>query len=72
MSDERISRLEVKISHLEITLEEITLSLYTEQKKSERLEKLCRELSDRIKTLTEMIGEPSGAALNPERKPPHY
>jgi uncharacterized coiled-coil protein SlyX len=72
MNDERISRLEVKVSHLEMALEEMSLALYAEQKKTERLDKFCRELTDRMKNLTEIIGEQPGGAHPSEERPPHY
>ncbi len=68
MTDERLINIEEKITFQEDLIEELNKTVYQQQQKIERLEDFCRELSSRIRALSETAG--TGPAAN--ERPPHY
>lgn len=68
MTDERLIHIEEKLTFQEDLIEELNKTVYQQQQKIERLEDFCRELSSRIRALSEASG--TGPAAN--ERPPHY
>ena len=65
---ERLTEIEIKLAHMEQTLNELSDVLYRQQGLLDRLEARCEELRHRIETND---GGASGMAPEDE-KPPHY
>jgi uncharacterized coiled-coil protein SlyX len=66
-NDARLEMLEIKVAHLERTLQELSDVLYRQQQRLDTHEARYQRLVDRVET----AGEPAG----PESKfeiPPHY
>jgi SlyX protein len=72
MNDERISNLEMKISFQEKTLEDLSHVFYGQQKRIDHLERLCSELAERVRNMTEILEGHSGLKDPAGEKPPHY
>ena len=66
--DNRLTEIEIKLAHIEQSLNELSDVMYSQQGLIERLEKSYDSLRQRIQTNTE---GPTGS--NPaDEKPPHY
>jgi SlyX protein len=68
MNEERLDRIETKITFLEDLIDELNKVVYQQQKKLDRLETICELLVRHIESLAE---ERSGSMPANER-PPHY
>jgi uncharacterized coiled-coil protein SlyX len=67
-NEERMIELETKVSHQEIAIEDLQQGLFEQTATIQKLEKLVKELKERIN------GETSGGLdIGPgNEKPPHY
>jgi SlyX protein len=66
--NERINKIEERIAHQEMILQELGDEVYQQQMQVEKLELVVRELSEKIK----IISESSGSLSSLEEPPPHY
>jgi SlyX protein len=65
--DDHIIELEVKISHQEVSIDELKQTVYEQHLTIERLEKELKRLKDRIDVIE------GGPTIGPgNEKPPHY
>lgn len=64
----RLEALEVKVSYQESTIQELSAALYDQAQGLERMERLVREISGKMKDLVQE-GLP---ALPANERPPHY
>ncbi len=64
----RLEALEVKVSYQESTIQELSATLYDQAQRLERMERLVREISGKMKDLVQE-GLP---ALPANERPPHY
>lgn len=68
MTDQRLIRIEEKISFQEDQIEALNRTIYRQQQKLEQLEAFCKELAGRMRSLAE-----AGSAEAPgQERPPHY
>jgi SlyX protein len=64
---ERLTDIEIKLAHLENTVNELSEALYVQQGSMQKLERLCELLQQRIQSMDTPGGE------NPQdERPPHY
>ncbi|MGO8755057.1 MAG: SlyX family protein [Gallionellaceae bacterium] len=67
MSEERLVKIETKISFQEDLIEELNKTVYQQQKKLERLEAICESLARHVESLAAATeGKPA------HERPPHY
>ncbi|MFA5371219.1 MAG: SlyX family protein [Sideroxydans sp.] len=69
MTDERLINIEEKITFQEDLIEELNKTVYQQQQKLERLERMYIALAGQVRSIAEAGGE--GKSLDNER-PPHY
>ena len=68
MTDERLVKIETKISFQEDLIEELNKIVYQQQKKLDQLEAVCMSLANHIQSLTE-----AGNEISPlNERPPHF
>lgn len=65
---ERMDKIEERVAHQEMGIQELGDELYQQQLQLEKLELLIRELSERFKN----ISDASGAVTSVDEPPPHY
>ena len=70
MNDERLVDIETKLAHQELLLEELNGVITVQQASIMRLEDLCRSLIDRVRDISDTLGD-AGPGAEDER-PPHY
>jgi SlyX protein len=68
MIEERLIKIETKITFQEDTIEELNKLAYQQQKKLDRLEAICELLVKHIESLADDGNE--GMSVN--ERPPHY
>lgn len=68
MSDSRLEKIETKIVFLEDSVQELSNTIYAQQKEIDRLRALCESLAGYVRDLVQAGGE--GPAGN--ERPPHY
>jgi SlyX protein len=67
MIEERLVKIETKISFQEDLIEELNKTVYQQQKKLERLEAICESLARHVESLAAAAeGKPA------HERPPHY
>ncbi|MGC2457214.1 MAG: SlyX family protein [Gallionellaceae bacterium] len=67
MIEERLVKIETKISFQEDLIEELNKTVYQQQKKLERLEAICESLARHVESLAAATeGKPA------HERPPHY
>lgn len=67
MSDQRLTDLEIKITHQDLLLEELNTVIYQQQTRMDLLEKTIKEL------IKKMSSSEDGPQIGPHNeKPPHY
>ena len=64
---ERIDEVEIKLAHLEMSMNEMSDALYKHQRSMERLERLFELLQQRIEPHDSGAGPDAGSEI-----PPHY
>lgn len=67
-ADGRIEALEIKVSYQESMIHELSLTLYDQAQRLERMERLVKEISGRMKDLV----QENLPGLPPNERPPHY
>jgi SlyX protein len=71
MSENRLAEIEIKLTYLEDTVQELNTLAYQQQSRITHLEKLCTALAEHIRGLSEPAS--SRAFLDEkDEKPPHY
>lgn len=71
VSDEtgsRIEAMEIKLSYQESMVQELSATLYEQAQRLERMERLVKEMSGKMKDLV----QESLPGLPPNERPPHY
>jgi len=68
MIEERLVKIETKITFQEDLIEELNKLVYLQQKKLDRLEAICESLVRHIESLAEGENESKPAS----ERPPHY
>lgn len=68
MSDSRLEQIEIKLAYQEDTVRELSDVIYRQQLLIDALEQRCRQLEERITSMTS-APPPSPAE---DEKPPHY
>jgi len=68
MNEERLDRIETKITFQEDMIEELNKVVYQQQKKLDQLEAICESLVSHIESLAEERSESMPAI----ERPPHY
>jgi len=68
MSEERLEKLETKISFQEDQIEELNKTIYQQQQKLEQLQAICEALARELRALAEAGND--GKSAN--ERPPHY
>jgi SlyX protein len=68
MNEDRLEKIETKITLQEDLVEELNKVVHQQQKKLDRLEAICASLVRHVESLQEAVNE--GAPAN--EKPPHY
>lgn len=63
--ESRLADIEVKLSYNEETLEELSRTVYRQQREIDQLRKDLQALAEQLRGLT-------GTAPNPVERPPHY
>jgi len=69
MSDERIERLETKLAHLELALQELSDEMARQQKDIELLRERGRQLERQLEAAAQDAAAASATAIE---IPPHY
>ena len=69
MREERLVKIETKIAFQEDLMEELSKSIYQQQKKLERLDATCEALARHVSSLAESVNENKPVV---SEKPPHY
>jgi SlyX protein len=69
MIEERLEKLETKISYQEDQIEELNKTVYQQQQKLDRLESICEALARELRALGEAGGDGKSPA---NERPPHY
>lgn len=69
MSDDRIERLETKLAHLELALQELSDEMVRQQKDIEQLRERGRQLERQIESAAQEAGSASATSIE---IPPHY
>ncbi len=67
MSEQRVTAIEEKLAYQEDLIKTLDDVVYQQQRRIDRLEALCNQLSERL----QVISESTGVAPDNER-PPHY
>jgi SlyX protein len=68
MADERLTEIEIKVSHQEDMLESLNQTVYQQQKKIDQLEAMVAALAKHLQQVRE-----AGREIGPaNEKPPHY
>jgi SlyX protein len=70
MSDERLTDLEIRIAYQEDTLRSLDTTVARQQADIERLERMNRELYQRLREVSELME--AGSKAPAHEKPPHY
>ncbi len=65
---ERLDKIEERVAHQELGLQQLGDELYQQQLQVEKLELLVRELSERFRNISESSSGGSGI----DEPPPHY
>ena len=68
MSENRLAEIEIKLTYLEDTVQELNALAYQQQNRIAHLEKLCTALAEHIRGLS----EPASPRAFQDEKPPHY
>lgn len=68
MTEERLIKIEIKMTDLEDTVQELNKTVYRQQKKIDQLQAVCESLVAHMRELSESARE--GGAGN--ERPPHY
>jgi SlyX protein len=68
MNEERLVKIETKITFQEDLIEELNKTVYQQQQKIDRLESICASLVRHLESLSE--GRSDGMPAN--ERPPHY
>ncbi len=68
MSEDRLIEIEIKLSHQEVTVEELNQVVCQQQKKIAHLEAVCEALIRHVKELSEGAAGPRAT----NEIPPHY
>ena len=68
MNEDRLTDLEIRLSHQEATLHDLDAVLTAQQQRIAELETLCRHLLDRLSRLGNDVYKGSAA----DEVPPHY
>lgn len=66
MDDNRIIDIETRLAHQDDTLQELNDAMSSQQAQIMELERLCKSLIDRVRSLSE------GDIDSGDEKPPHY
>ena len=66
-SDRRIEDLEIRLTHQEMTIQDLSSQLYDQRLVIDRLEAAVRSMTSRLKDL-----HPGNADLPVNERPPHY
>ncbi len=69
MTEQRLEKIEIKLSFQEDLVEELNKTVYQQQQKIERLETMCQSLAQHVQSLSAARND--GGMLTNER-PPHY
>jgi len=64
---DRIEELETRIAYQERSIEELSAQAFEQERRLARLEKLARDMAQKLK---ELAGD--GPPLPPAERPPHY
>lgn len=73
MSDqERVNELEMRVAFQEETLQQLNIALGDQQLQISRLEKTCKVLAERLKSLQGSLDELADDAGTVTERPPHY
>ncbi len=70
MTDERLINIEEKITFQEDLIEELNKTVFQQQQKLERLERMYVALAGQVRSIAESGGEDSKSLAN--ERPPHY
>ncbi|MEI7841452.1 MAG: SlyX family protein [Gallionellaceae bacterium] len=70
MTDQRLEKIEIKLSFQEDLVEELNKTVYQQQQKIERLEVMCQSLAQHVQSLSAARNEEGGMITN--ERPPHY
>ncbi len=65
---EQIINLEVRIAHQERAIQELSDTVYAQQKSIDQLTVLCRHLSDKLRSVTDQ----NAISAPVDEIPPHY
>ena len=68
VTEERLIKIETKLAHQENLLTELDEIVASQQAQITRLERLCRSLTDRIRSLSDAGPDDQVA----DQRPPHY
>ena len=66
--DERMNRLEERLAHHEMTVQELSDAMFEQQQRMDRLEALVKEMIDRLQSMSER----GDGGTQVDEKPPHY
>ena len=69
MNEERLYKIETKITFQEDQIEELNKTSYLQQQKIERLEAICEALAKQVRSLAEAE---NGGKTSENERPPHY
>ena len=68
MSDDRLEKIESKITFLEDTVEDLNKTIYAQQKQIDQLQAIIESLVSHVRELSDTVGERGPA----HERPPHY
>lgn len=68
MTDERLEKIESKISFLEDTVDDLNKTIYAQQKEIDQLRAVIESLASHVRDLSDTVGERGPA----NERPPHY
>jgi SlyX protein len=68
MSEDRLEKIESKVAFLENTVDDLSKTIYEQQKQIGQLHAVITSLVTHVRNLSDSVGE-RGA---PDEKPPHY
>lgn len=69
VSEAHLEKMELKITYLEDSVQELSTTIYQQQKKIEQLQSLCEILVAHVAELAESVSENASAR---DLRPPHY
>lgn len=69
VSEAHLEKMELKITYLEDSVQELSTTVYQQQKKIEQLQSLCEILVAHVAELAESVRENASAR---DLRPPHY